>query len=193
MMVSGAILALVGASSPCSPTPVGPALDRTPTCGDVLVITTVGLFALVAGALVLFVSLRTRPSARTMRQVGLSIGVPTVALLAAFALLAVVPAHQSFTLHDVAVSDLESTCSGIDTTQGTSVTFHWWAATSISFGAWSCSADHIVYQGSGTNGSGTFTSLGGVYEFGTSYPPVGPPACEGANVTGTYTGPLLAL
>lgn len=193
LMVPGGILAVVGGTSPCTSSPVVGGVNWVPTCGDSLVIVTVGGFFLVAGALIFVAGLGKRQPTPTKRHLALPLGVSAVALVTAFATLTIVPLHQSFTMHDVAVYDLEMTCSGIDTVKGTSVHFQWWAASTISFGAWSCSANRIVYDESGTNGSGAFTSIGGVYEFGTVCPPVGPPPCVAANVSGTYTGPLLAL
>ena len=115
--------------------------------------------------------------------------VATVGGVSALVILSYLPVPRSFTMHDVGVYDLETTCSGILTIKGTSVTFQWWAPRSIEFGAWSCSANHIVYEANGTNGSGTIVSIGGAYEFGTICAPG--PSCVLANVSGTYTGPWL--
>jgi hypothetical protein len=118
-------------------------------------------------------------------------GAAAAIVVATFLVLVIVPVPQHFVMHEVAVYDLETTCSGILTTKGTTVSFQWSAPTYISFGAWSCSANSIVYWGNGTSGSDSFVSQGGVYSFGTICSPTGP--CWAANVSGSYTGPLLPL
>ena len=123
------------------------------------------------------------------RFVVVVVAVPVV--VAAFLSLILVPIPQHLSMHEVAVRDLATSCTGIETTKGTSVGFHWSAPVSISFGAWSCAANQLVYWGNGTSGSDTFVSQGGTYEFGTICPPTSP--CWPANVSGTYTGPLLPL
>ena len=129
-----------------------------------------------------------------MRRRGLVILAIAIAIaVAAILALGVIPVKHQYFLSEAAVNDLETTCTGILTSPGSVVSFHWSAPSTISFGAWSCSANHIVYQGNGTNGTGTFTSIGGVYEFGTICPSLSAPPCVPANVSGTYTGPLLAL
>jgi hypothetical protein len=194
LLVPGAILVLLGVASPCSPSPVVSVLGWVPSCGDTLVIVTVGAFFLVAGTLILVVTQREPRSAAAMRGFALGLGISAVALLTTFATLTVVPVHQSFTMHDAEVFDLETTCPGIDTVKGTSVSFHWWAASEIRFGAWSCSANWITYIANGTGCSGSLVAQGGVYAFGTICPPTaGPSSCAGANVTGNYTRPLLEI
>lgn len=98
-----------------------------------------------------------------------------------------VPMARHFAMYGVAVYDLEKSCTGIDTTAGTSITFHWWDSKSVPFGAWSCPANNIVYEAWGRSGNGSVTSQGGVYEFGAICPGSG--QCIPANVTGNYTGP----
>jgi hypothetical protein len=194
LLVPGAILVLAGVAYPCSPSPVVSVVYWTPSCGDALAIVTVGCFFLAAGALTLLVSLRGPRSAPTLRQLGLGLGISAVALFTTFATPSLVPVHQSFTMHDKAVFDLETTCSGIDTLWGTSISFHWSAAANISFGVWSCSANWLTYMANGTGGSGSLVSRGGVYEFGTACPPTAIPSnCVGANVSGNYTRPLLEI
>jgi hypothetical protein len=117
---------------------------------------------------------------------GISVGVAA----SAFLVLTLVPVPQLFVMHGAALYDLEPTCAGIDTAQGTSVSFHWSAPSLIIFLVVSCSANQIAYQGNGTSGLGTFVSVGGVYEFGASCPE-GP--CVAADVYGIFTGPILPL
>jgi hypothetical protein len=116
----------------------------------------------------------------------------TVAAIAVATLLVfvLVPVPQHFAMRNVSVSDDEVGCTGILTSRGTTVSFQWSAPSYISFGAWSCSANWIVYWGNGTNGSDSFVSQGGVYEFGAI---CGYGTCVVANVSGSYTGPLLQL
>jgi len=110
---------------------------------------------------------------------------------AAIGVAILVPVPQTFSMHGVAIYDLEMDCPGIYTTQGTTVTFHWSAASSTGFAVVSCSANQVVYEGNGTTGSGSFVSVGGVYEFGSTCP--GPEPCYPADVTGSFTSPLLPL
>jgi hypothetical protein len=103
--------------------------------------------------------------------------------------LALLPVPQHFKLREVAVYDLSTTCSGILTSQGTRVQFGWSAPTPVLFGAWSCALNSLVYTGNGTYGSDSFISEGGVYEFGTICPGNG--YCTAANVSGSFSGPIL--
>jgi len=111
--------------------------------------------------------------------------------VATLLVLVLVPVPQHFTMDGAAIYDLQTTCPGIPTTQGTSVTFHWSASGFTYFASVRCSENQVVYQANGTSGSGTFVSAGGVYEFGSLCP--GPLPCYPATVTGSYTGPLLGL
>lgn len=188
----GAVRAFLGSAWPCSPTPVVSQLDWVPSCGDTLVVATFGTLSIVTGALVLFVDLRGTRSAIGLRRLMAALGVSIVAFLAILASLPLVPVHQSFRMSDVRLYDLASTWTGIDTIKGITVSFHWWAAANISFGAWSCTANHIVYDGNGTEGSGNLVSQGGAYEFATACPPSGL-NCVGADVAGNYTRPLLEI
>ena len=134
-------------------------------------------------------SAQIRPPVRRRRS--FVVGIAVVVALAGSLALVLVPVPQQFSLHEVAVYDLEIGCGGVFTAQGTTVSFHWSAPALISFGAWSCSANQMVYWGNGTSGSGSFVSPGGVYEFGTICPPMG--SCWPANVSGAYTAPILPL
>ena len=122
---------------------------------------------------------------------GLAGAVIAIAACAAIGVAILVPIPQSFSMHEAAIYDLEMGCPGIYTTQGTTVTFHWSAASSTGFAVVSCSANQVVYEGNGTVGSGSFVSVGGVYEFGSTCP--GPEPCYPADVTGSFTSPLLPL
>jgi hypothetical protein len=126
---------------------------------------------------------RRRPAIVVLVSVGI--------VAAALAALIVVPVPQQFSLRGVAIYDLQVSCPGVDTTQGTTVNFHWSAASSTGFAVVSCSANQVVYEGNGTAGSGSFVSVGGVYEFGSTCP--GPEPCYPADVTGSFTSPLLPL
>jgi hypothetical protein len=98
----------------------------------------------------------------------------------------------SFRFDNVSVYDLESTCSGLMTQKGWNVSFHWWAAANISFGVWSCSViGGMVYWGNGTEGSGSFVSVGGEYEFGAICPAWEFSGCVTADVAGNYTSPVV--
>jgi hypothetical protein len=105
--------------------------------------------------------------------------------------LVVVPVPQAFTMHDAAIYDLETDCPGIYTSPGTVVSFHWSAGSFTYFFVVSCSANDEVYYANGTSGSGSFISSGGIYEFGGSCP--SSLFCVPANVSGTYTGPIIPL
>lgn len=193
LSIPGAILTIVGGTTPCSQYLSGPTQSWTPSCGQTLVTATVGVFLLAAGVLVIVWSARGDRTRHSMKRLALALGASALAVVLTIATLAVAPIHQSFRMHGAEVWDLENSCSGIDSAKGTLVSFHWSAATSISFGAWSCSADRIVYQENGTNGLGAFISEGGLYSFGAICPSPGPPPCVPADVYGTYTGPLLPL
>jgi hypothetical protein len=116
--------------------------------------------------------------------------VAVAALLVTISALSAIPVPREFDLQGVAVSDAEISCSGISTVAGTAVSFHWWAASTVLFGAWSCTESRLVYEASGTSGAASFLSQGGTYEFG-SY--CGEGSCVSANVSGSYVGPLLTL
>jgi hypothetical protein len=118
-------------------------------------------------------------------------GLAATIAVATFLLMVLLPLPQHFVLDGAAIYDLQETCPGIDTTAGTTVNFHWTAASPVYFFVVSCSANQETYSGNGTQGSGSFVSIGGVYEFGASC--FGPYPCVRADVAGTYTGPLLAL
>jgi len=120
----------------------------------------------------------------------ITLGCAAIAV-ATLVVLVVVPVPQHFTLHEVAIYDLQRSCPGIDTAQGTPVNFHWSAPSPIFFFALSCSANQVAYEGNGTSGSGSFVSVGGVYEFGASCG--GPYPCVAANVSGSYAAPLLSF
>ena len=119
------------------------------------------------------------------------VGVAVAIAVAVFLFLVLVPAPQHFSMTDAAITDLSPSCAGIDTTKGTTISFHWSAPTSTYFFVVSCSANEEVYSANGTSGSGSLVSVGGVYEFGGSCP--SQLFCVPANVSGSYTGPLLAL
>ena len=123
-------------------------------------------------------------------------GIAAGIAVATFLVLVLVPVPQHFTMHGAAIYDPNTSCAvgysnTIDTTIGTSVNFHWSAPSSITFFAVKCSSTYDVpYVGNGTSGSGTFISDGGVYQFGASCPEG---SCVAADVSGSYTGPILQL
>ncbi len=125
------------------------------------------------------------------RRRHLVVGISAGVVAATFLVLILLPVPRAFTMDGAAIYDLEPTCTGIATTSGTTVTFHWSAGGRTYFFVVSCSAGEVAYQSNGTQGSGSFVSTGGVYEFGSSCP--GPGPCFPADVVGTYTGPLLPL
>ena len=121
-------------------------------------------------------------------RLALLLGAILAATAALLLLLFIVPFPQSFVLHDAAIYDPNFACSGIDTTRGTTVSCAWSAPSPIYFWVVSCAENGPVYSENGTGGSGSFVSVGGFYEFGASCPE-GP--CVSANVSGTFTGPIL--
>ena len=126
---------------------------------------------------------------KSRKRLAVSIGVVAIALLVTVVTLTLIPVRRHFEMSNVWVRDAESTCSGIVTTKGTTITFQWSDPRAVEFGVWACSS-HLVYEGNGTSGNGTLASIGGTYEFGTI---CGPGNCHPANVSGDYTGPLLVL
>ncbi len=102
--------------------------------------------------------------------------------------LVLVPVPQPFIMLNTAVYDLEP-CGGIYTEAGTVVSVQWSAPSNTTLLILSCSSDWYTSQ-SGTSGSGSFVSSGGLYEFGASCPS-GP--CVLANVQGRYIGPILPM
>jgi hypothetical protein len=126
------------------------------------------------------------PARRRLFIVGIAVGVGVVTFL--FLVLAPIP--RTFSMHDAAIYDLQSSCSGIDTSPGTVVSFHWSSPSSTIFFVVSCSASQIAYEGNGTQGTGWFHSVGGIYEFGSSCPEG---TCAAADVSGSFTGPLFPL
>lgn len=127
------------------------------------------------------------PRKRRLFVIGLGAAIAVATLL----VLTLVPIPQTFSMHGAAVYDLETTCTGIDTTRGTNVNFHWSASGWTYFSVGSCSSNQLVYEANGTQGSGSFIANGGVYEFGSDCPGSGP--CYPADMAGTFTGPLLPL
>ncbi|MGB6499956.1 MAG: hypothetical protein WBG19_00945 [Thermoplasmata archaeon] len=115
----------------------------------------------------------------------------TVAILAIVA-LTVYPVQRNYEGRYVGFWDA-TLCSGIVTVDGTTVTFHWWAPSNVSFAAVSCSTDTEVYRGVGTGGGGGFVSHGGTYEFGTLCPPTGCTRDMLANVSVNYSRPFLVV
>jgi hypothetical protein len=109
--------------------------------------------------------------------------------VAVFLVLVLVPVRQNFSMHGVAIYDLQTTCPGIYATQGTTVNFQWSAPSHVWFAVVDCAENQVVYEANGTSGSGTFVSTGSVYEFGATCP--GSIPCVPADVSGTYTGPIL--
>lgn len=118
--------------------------------------------------------------------IGVSVGIA----VAAFLVLALVPIPHAFSIQGAVIPDLY-TCTGLGPTQGTTVNFHWSAGGWTYFYVVGCSANQVVYQANGTQGSGAFVATGGTYDFGSGCP--GPGPCYPADVSGTYTGPLLPL
>jgi len=127
------------------------------------------------------------PMAQRAKVVGISLGVAAALL----AMLVLVPVPQPFTMHGAAIPDLQTSCPGIDTVQGSILSFHWTTPAPTYFFVVSCSAGQVAYQANGTSGSDTFVSVGGVYDFGAACP--GPVACVSADVWGTYTAPILPV
>lgn len=126
------------------------------------------------------------PKRRRRLAVGLSLGIVVATVL----VLTLVPIPQTFSMHNAVIPDLYS-CTGLRPTQGTTVNFHWSTAGFTDFYVVSCSVNEAVYQANGTQGTGSFVSDGGMYDFGSGCP--GPGSCYPAEVTGSYTGPLLTL
>lgn len=119
------------------------------------------------------------------------VGAAAAIVVAVLAVLVLVPVPQHFSISNAAIYDPNLACTGIDTTEGTTITFHWTAARFTYFFVVSCSANEEVYSASGTTGSGSLVSAGGVYQFGGSCP--SQVFCVPADVSGTYTGPLISL
>ena len=113
------------------------------------------------------------------------------AAIATLLVLVLVPVPQHFSMSGAAIYDPNISCTGIDTTKGTGISFHWSAASFTYFFIVSCSANEEVYAANGTSGSGSLVSLGGIYQFGGSC--TNQNFCVPADVSGTFTGPLLAL
>jgi len=128
----------------------------------------------------------------------LIIGIVGLVAISSVAALALIPIRQHFTMTGTAIYDPNTACSGfpkvgcsvVDTTQGTSLIFHWSAPSPIVFFVVGISANQVAYEGNGTSGSGSLVSAGGFYQFGASCPE-GP--CVTAEVSGSYTGPILSL
>lgn len=125
------------------------------------------------------------------RQRTLIVASATVGSILNLLFLTLFPIPMAFTLENAAIYDLQMICPGIDPVAGTVVHFHWSTSSPTVFFVVSCSAQQVAYEGNGTHGSGTFVSVGGMYEFGSSC--AGPYTCYPAWVAGTYSGPLLPL
>ena len=127
-----------------------------------------------------------QPRRRTALTAGIAVGV-AAGVVAALVLL---PVPQSFSIHDAAIYDPNVVCAGIDTSPGAVVHFRRTAASPHNIFVVSSSAQDVADEGNGTDGSGSFVSVGGVYQFGAACPE-GP--CITADVTGTFTAPVLPL
>jgi hypothetical protein len=109
--------------------------------------------------------------------------------IATFLVLVLVLTPHDFTIDNAVIADI-APCSGLETLQDTSVTFHWTDSSTITFFVVSCSESQIVYEGNGTQGSGSLVSVRVVYEFGAGCPER---RCPQTDVSGSLTGPLLNL
>lgn len=130
------------------------------------------------------------PKRRRILAIGIAVGIA----VAVFLSLVLVPVPQHFAISGAEIPDMY-TCGGIfaikETTKGTGIAFQWNSAASTCFIVVSCSANQIVYEANGTDGSGYLASVGGDYLFGATCG--GPGYCVTADVSGYYTGPLLPL
>lgn len=135
-------------------------------------------------------SLHGPSSSRDAPWVARNVGIAVAVAASMVAVLVLVPVPQAFSMSHVAIYDPNASCAGIDTSPGTTVSFHWSAASPTIFFVVSCTANQVAFEGNGTGGSGSFVSVGGVYQFGASCPE-GP--CVTADVVGTYTAPVLPL
>jgi hypothetical protein len=129
-----------------------------------------------------------QPSSRPPRgrAAWVLIGAVSIAVVVLFVVL--VPFPHPFAISNATHGPLSS-CSGLRVPGGSYVSFTWSTAKSSVFGVWSCSSGAVVYQGNGTSGSGSFSSAGGVYSFGTECTF----SCSPANVTGEVYHPLMPL
>ena len=118
-------------------------------------------------------------------------GVLVAVAVATLFVLVSAPVPHHFTRNGATIYDLQSTCPGITTVQGTTVSLHRSTSEFMYFAVVGSSENWVVYEANGTSGPDTFASPGGVYEFGSLCPGSGP--CYPATVTGTHSTPFLAL
>jgi hypothetical protein len=97
---------------------------------------------------------------------------------------------RPFSLSEAVIYDPNVDCTGIAPGPSSTVVFHWSAPANTTFAVVSCSGNGVPYTASGTHGSGEFLAAAGVYQFGAE---CGPLSCVGANVSGTYTSPILPV
>ncbi len=134
---------------------------------------------------------------RPFRVVAVAVGTALAVTLLA---LVSIPVTHAFSASGGQFADLVSGCQGkhVSIPAGAYVTFTWRAIYPFAqhLSVWSCSVAHPVgyYSGYGLNGSGNFSSQGGLVAFGVGLPleSLSHPSSEyGANVSGTYRVPLL--
>jgi hypothetical protein len=104
-------------------------------------------------------------------------------------ILFVAPFPRAFALHDQLVGDDSAYCQGISPPDGSTVSFQWASAAPTHFLVVSCEGG-ATYTAYGTGGSGRFAAWGGTYELGGQCIPG---SCVPANISGSYTAPLLGV
>ncbi len=105
--------------------------------------------------------------------------------------LFVMPVSHGFSVRAAYLGPLDRCPSflSVSVPAGETVAYRWSAPSDVSFAIWDCATGERSVEQNGTSGSGSFVSNGGTFGFASlgGYGGVTPPA----NVTGTYTGPLL--
>lgn len=132
------------------------------------------------------------PLSRRRRVTAIAGGAAAAAVI--LLVLSFVPVSRSFAFSSEVLGPYFPQCSGLQIPRGAVVAFHWVAPTAVSvFEVWNCATGTGVYViDASQNGSGSFVSAGGTYAFGAGcLLGVQPLECIPANVTGSYTSPLL--
>ena len=119
-------------------------------------------------------------------------GVAAAIAVATFLVLVLVPVPHPFAYRNAAFGGTGQACQAASFPKGAHVSGTWEAPSTIQFYVVTCTSETIYYA-VGVSGSFSFVADGSTYQFGAYDRPHTPPGAPTANVSGSYTAPLLQL